>query len=58
MVFKGLSKIDSGQAYAILKVFGSEGGSDAYQVGLGLFHIGFGFAVLTLPSAFHLLNCL
>ena len=50
-----LASIDSTLAYVILKLFESEGGSDAYQVGLGHFLMDLGLHVVTLPAAIHLL---
>ena len=49
-----LANIDSSVAYVILKLFGSEGGSDAYQVGLGHFLMDLDLHVVTLPAAIHL----
>ena len=49
-----LASIDSALAYVILRLFGSEGGSDAYQVGLGHFLMDLGLHVVTLPAAIHL----
>ena len=46
--------IDTPLACAILNMFGSEGNSDAYQVGLGHFLMDLGLHVVTLPAAIHL----
>ena len=51
-----MANIDSAFAYAILMLFESEGGSDAYQVGLGHFLKDLGLHVVTLPAAIHLHN--
>ena len=53
-LLRSLANIDSALAYVILILFGSEGGSDAYQVGLGHFLLDLGLHVVTLPAAIHL----
>ena len=53
-LLRSLANIDSALAYVILILFGSEGGSDAYQVGLGHFLKDLGLHVVTLPAAIHL----
>ena len=53
-LLRGLANIDTALAYVILILFGSEGGSDAYQVGLGHFLMDLGLHVVTLPAAIHL----